>query len=73
MRVKDSCYWSKISVSNCPFSIFFVSLRVFHGTVQPWITLKILQRRGIMKISKGINQFFNYQKLNVKKKYNQEL
>jgi len=26
-----------------------------------------------MKISKGINQFFNYQKLNVKKKYDTEL
>ena len=26
-----------------------------------------------MKISKGIAHFFNYQKLNVKKKYDQEL
>jgi len=32
------------------------------------------KKEGVtMKISKGINQFFNYQKLNVKKKYDTEL
>jgi hypothetical protein len=30
-------------------------------------------KRGIMKISKALNHFFNYQKLNVKKKYDPEL
>jgi len=31
------------------------------------------KREDIMKISKALNQFFSYQKLNVKKKYDPEL
>jgi hypothetical protein len=38
---------------------------------QELITLS--KRRSIMKISQGIEHFFNYQRLNVKKKYIQEL
>jgi len=50
------------------FAILYNNSRQTVATIK-----KPSKREGIMKISKALNHFFNYQKLNVKKKYNPEL
>ena len=64
-------HFYEVCFVRLPIDVFFWYYLVSLGDVKLLLTL--FKRRITMKISQGIEHFFNYQRLNVKKKYVQEL
>ena len=73
-QVNNTCIFRKYFLADSFLPIFLVWLTLADVTVRCQnISLTPKQRRPIMKISEGIEHFYNYQRLNVKKKYVAEL
>jgi hypothetical protein len=72
--VKYSCIFRMYFLSDLFLPIFMVSLTIAElSDRRQNISLTHNQRRSVMKISQCVTLFFNYQRMNVKKKYVTEL
>ena len=70
----NACIFRKYSLPDSFLPIFLVWLTIADMAVRCQnISPNLKQRRPIMKISEGIEHFYNYQRLKVKKKYIAEL
>lgn len=73
-QVNNTCIFRKYFSPDLFLPIFLVSLTI--ADLIDWrqnISLTHKQRRSVMKVFQCVTNFFNYQQMNVKKKYDAEL